>query len=102
MSGTSKLLLEVRGLRVALPGRGVERVAVDNVDFEVARGEVLGLVGESGSGKSLSMLAVMGLLPRGLRAGGSVRFDGEQILGAPSAGCGPCAAAASPWCSRTR
>ncbi len=83
MNESRKPLLEVRGLRVALQGRGTERVAVENVDFEVARGEVLGLVGESGSGKSLSMLACMGLLPRTMQASGSIRFDGEEILGAP-------------------
>jgi oligopeptide/dipeptide ABC transporter ATP-binding protein len=81
-------LLDVRGLHIAIRGRGadgraLERVAVANIDFEVARGEVLGLVGESGSGKSLSMLAVMGLLPQGMRASGSIRFDGREILGLP-------------------
>ena len=83
MSEARRPLLEVRGLRVALQDRGTGRIAVDDVDLEVARGEVLGLVGESGSGKSLSMLAVMGLLPRIMQASGSVRFDGEEILGIP-------------------
>ena len=49
----------------------------------MASGEILGLVGESGSGKSLSMLAVMGLLPAGMRASGSIRFKGQEILGLP-------------------
>jgi len=84
MSGVRDNLLDIRGLRVAIPGHGGERVAVSNVDFEVERGEVLGLVGESGSGKSLSMLAVMGLLPQGMRVSGSIRFGGEEILGASS------------------
>ena len=78
----SEPLLDIRGLSIAIPGRDGERVAVANVDFEVARGEVLGLVGESGSGKSLSMLAVMGLLPKTMAVTGSIRFDGEDILGA--------------------
>ena len=77
-------ILDVRGLRIAIPGRDGERVAVSNVDFEVGRGEVLGLVGESGSGKSLSMLAVMGLLPRNMQVTGSVRFDGQELLGLPA------------------
>jgi ABC-type microcin C transport system duplicated ATPase subunit YejF len=76
-------LLDVRGLRIAIPGRDGERVAVANIDFEVNRGEVLGLVGESGSGKSLSMLAVMGLLPPNMQVSGSVRFQGREILGLP-------------------
>lgn len=77
-------LLDVRGLRIAIPGRDGEKVAVSNVDFEVARGEVLGLVGESGSGKSLSMLSVMGLLPRSMQVSGSIRFDGQELLGLPA------------------
>lgn len=78
-------LLDIRGLRIALPAVGgtPERVAVANVDLAVGQGEILGLVGESGSGKSLSMLSVMGLLPRGLQASGSVRFAGEELLGLP-------------------
>jgi peptide/nickel transport system ATP-binding protein len=76
-------LLSVRGLRIVIPGREGDRTAVENVDFEVSRGEVLGIVGESGSGKSLSMLAVMGLLPARMRVSGSVVLDGEEILGLP-------------------
>lgn len=76
-------LLDIRGLAVTIPTRDGERAAVSNVDFTVDRGEVVGLVGESGSGKSLSMLAVMGLLPRPLHVSGSIRFDGVEICGAP-------------------
>ncbi|TSJ61110.1 ABC transporter ATP-binding protein [Starkeya sp. 3C] len=75
-------LLDIRGLAVTIPTRDGERTAVSNVDFSVQRGEVVGLVGESGSGKSLSMLAVMGLLPRHFGISGSIRFDGEEICGA--------------------
>ncbi|MCJ8143404.1 ABC transporter ATP-binding protein [Ancylobacter sp. A5.8] len=79
----SQPLLDIRGLAVTIPTRDGERAAVSNVDFTVDRGEVVGLVGESGSGKSLSMLAVMGLLPRQLHVSGSIRFDGVEICGAP-------------------
>ena len=49
--------------------------AVSDVSFTLAPGEVLGLVGESGSGKSLASLAIMRLLPAGLRASGEIWFD---------------------------
>ncbi|NUW34659.1 ABC transporter ATP-binding protein [Nonomuraea sp. SMC257] len=70
-------MLETRGLRVV-----GDRVLVDGVDLAVAAGETVGLVGESGSGKSLTARALVGLLPRGLRAEGSVEVGGAQIVGA--------------------
>ncbi|WP_214415716.1 oligopeptide/dipeptide ABC transporter ATP-binding protein [Sphaerisporangium fuscum] len=70
-------MLETRGLRVV-----GDRVLVDGVDLAVASGETVGLVGESGSGKSLTARALVGLLPRGLRAEGSVEVGGAQIVGA--------------------
>jgi peptide/nickel transport system ATP-binding protein len=64
--------------------RGVVR-AVDGVDFEVGRGEILGLVGESGCGKSVTALSVLGLLarPRGRIASGSIELDGRELVGLP-------------------
>ncbi|MGW2160533.1 oligopeptide/dipeptide ABC transporter ATP-binding protein [Nonomuraea sp. NPDC001699] len=70
-------MLETRGLRVV-----GDRVLVDGVDLTVAAGETVGLVGESGSGKSLTARALVGLLPRGLRAEGSVEVGGTQLVGA--------------------
>ena len=56
-------LIEIRNLSVEFPtARGVFR-AVDGIDMTVEDGEILGIVGESGSGKSVSMLALMGLIP---------------------------------------
>jgi oligopeptide/dipeptide ABC transporter ATP-binding protein len=56
--------------------------AVDGVSFHVNQGEIIGLVGESGCGKSVSILSVMQLIPTppGLKAGGKVMFDGQNIL----------------------
>ena len=72
-------LLDVQNLSVrfgAFP-------AVEGMDLRVEAGEVLCVVGESGSGKSVSMLAVMGLLPRtGQVAADAVRFRGADLLGA--------------------
>ncbi|MFE4971476.1 dipeptide ABC transporter ATP-binding protein [Kitasatospora sp. NPDC056651] len=73
-------LLEVRGLRVEAGGAE----AVRGVDFTVRPGEILGLVGESGSGKTLTALAVNRMLPPGCRTtGGTVRFDGTDLLALP-------------------
>ncbi len=72
-------LLAVEGLRVSYPGATL--AAVDGLDLAMQPGEALGLVGESGSGKSQAALAIMGLLPRRARVEGSVRFDGQELLG---------------------
>jgi peptide/nickel transport system ATP-binding protein len=57
-------------------------VIVDGLDLTVGEGETIGIVGESGSGKSLTARALVGLLPEGLRASGSVSFRGRELLGA--------------------
>jgi dipeptide transport system ATP-binding protein len=56
-------LLEIENLNVAFPSPASPGRAVDGISIAVAQGESLGVVGESGSGKSLTMLAVMGLVP---------------------------------------
>lgn len=71
--------LQVRDLTVDIDGRRV----VDGVSFDVPDGARMGLIGESGSGKSLTALAVLGLLPDGAEAGGSVRWDGRELVGMP-------------------
>ncbi len=76
-------LIDVRGLTVDLPTQRGPARAVREVSFTLARGEAIGLVGESGCGKSLTAMALMGLLPEGARAGGSVRFGGTELLGQP-------------------
>ena len=75
-------LLRVTDLRVEFPlARGLLR-AVDGASFEVRPGEALGIVGESGSGKTIALRALVGLLPRTARiAGGSIEFDGVDVLG---------------------
>ena len=75
-------LLDVAGLRVEFPTRRGTLVAVDDVSFAIARGEVLGMVGESGAGKSLTGNAIIGLLePPGRIAAGSIALDGRRIDG---------------------
>jgi peptide/nickel transport system ATP-binding protein/oligopeptide transport system ATP-binding protein len=73
-------ILSVRDLRVEIPThRGVVK-PVDGVDLDVPRGGALGLVGESGCGKSMTLRAIMGLLPgKAHIAGGEVSFDGHAL-----------------------
>src|SRR3954449_6590398 len=59
--------LAVEGLRVRLPTPAGEVTVVDGVDYDVQPAEVFGIAGESGSGKTVSMLALLGLLPGGWR-----------------------------------
>jgi oligopeptide transport system ATP-binding protein len=75
-------LLTVSDLRVEVPTRDGVTTLVNGIDFAVDAGEVLGVVGESGSGKTMSMLAVLGLLPAGVRATGNASFQGRDLLAA--------------------
>ncbi len=77
-------LLEVRHLRVEFPGRRGTLLALDDISFDIAPGEILGVVGESGAGKSLTGAAIIGLLePPGRIAGGEIRLDGQRIDNLP-------------------
>jgi peptide/nickel transport system ATP-binding protein len=77
-------LLEVKNLRVEFPSRRGTLLALDDISFSIAPGEVLGVVGESGAGKSLTGSAIIGLLdPPGRIAGGEIRLAGERIDNLP-------------------
>jgi oligopeptide/dipeptide ABC transporter ATP-binding protein len=77
----SQTVLEVRDLHVRITGRrGIVR-AVDGVSFEVPRGGALGLVGESGSGKSMTLRAILGVLPPEARVtSGQILLDGVDLV----------------------
>ncbi|MBL1076330.1 ABC transporter ATP-binding protein [Nocardia sp. 2] len=79
MSDDRRPLLEINDLSV----RFGDRKVVDGVHVRVGRGETVALVGESGSGKSLTARAVLGLLPEGARADGSILLGGTEIVAAP-------------------
>ena len=77
-------LVDIRGLTIALPPGADRAQAVEDVSLEIGANETVCIVGESGSGKSLTAHAIMGLLPRGVRAtGGQILFDGTDLLREP-------------------
>ena len=57
-------LLEVRNLTTAFPSQNEQTRVVDDLSFQLGRGEVLALVGESGSGKSMTALSLLRLVPK--------------------------------------
>jgi oligopeptide/dipeptide ABC transporter ATP-binding protein len=75
-------LLQVRNLRTEFPSANGPLPVVDDVSFEVSRGEVLALVGESGSGKSMTAFSALRLVPKpGRVVSGQVLLDGVDLLG---------------------
>ncbi len=86
LSALPSSLLDVRKLRVEFPTRRGTLVAIDDVSFSIAPGEVLGVVGESGAGKSLTGAAIVGLLEApGRIAGGEILLSGRRIDDLPPA-----------------
>ena len=79
-----RTVLDVRGLRTHFYTRAGVIKAVTGVDFQVKKGEVLGLVGESGCGKSVTSLSILGLVGEpGVVEAGEVLFDGRNLLELP-------------------
>src|SRR5579885_2408935 len=81
MASQNTPVLEVKDLSVRFKTNDGEVYAVNHVDFELGKGQTLGIVGESGSGKSQTMLAMMGLLARNGTATGQVLQHGRDLLG---------------------
>ncbi len=76
--------LSVRNLRVEIPTRQGVLTAIDDLSFDIAPGDVLGVVGESGAGKSITGSAIIGLLePPARVAGGEILLAGERIDNLP-------------------
>ena len=73
-------LLQVKNLVVEFPNHHGTLRALDDISFDIAPGEILGVVGESGAGKSLTGAAIIGLLePPGRVAGGQILLEGQRI-----------------------
>lgn len=82
-------LLEIRDLCISYGAAGggfgrkhtaTPTTIVDSLSLSIPEGAIFGLAGESGSGKSLTALAAMGILPRGMRATGQILYRGEDLL----------------------
>ncbi|WP_406485939.1 dipeptide ABC transporter ATP-binding protein [Streptomyces phaeochromogenes] len=73
-------LLNVSGLTVMHKTPAHTSTVVSGVDLTIAAGEMIAVVGESGSGKSVTAKAIMGLLPQGLHASGTIAFDGKNLM----------------------
>jgi peptide/nickel transport system ATP-binding protein len=79
LSQVSAPLVDVRDLRVRLVSRDMDLTLLHGVTFTLQQGDVLCLVGESGSGKSVTLRALMRLLPPTARIGGGIRIGGIDI-----------------------
>lgn len=84
VTNNTQPLLSVLNLRIEFPTRRGILVAVDDISFNIAPGEILGVVGESGAGKSLTGAAIIGLLePPGRIAQGQILLEGQRIDNLP-------------------
>ena len=73
-------LLEVKDLKIEIEVKEGTLHPVRGIDFSLASNETLGIVGESGSGKSLSMKAIMGMLPFNSTCSGSIIYKGQELV----------------------
>src|SRR6202158_6566793 len=71
-------LVEINGLNIRFTGERTVH-AVNDLSFSLGEGEVLALLGESGSGKTVTLRALMRLLPRRTAIGGTLRVDGRDV-----------------------
>ena len=78
--GAVETVIELRGLTTSFPGEGGRVPVVDEVDLQIASGEVLALVGESGCGKSMTALSILRLVPKpGRIDAGEISLEGRDL-----------------------
>src|SRR6202035_2478163 len=82
-AGAEAPLLAVSDLRVDFHAAGRHVRAVDGLSYELRGAQTIAMSGESGCGKTVSSRALMGLLPPTARVAGSIRFDGQELVGLP-------------------
>ncbi|MDK3017310.1 ABC transporter ATP-binding protein [Pseudodonghicola flavimaris] len=81
MTSTTPPLLSVRDLTVDFRTRHGTVHVLENVSFDLAPGEIIGIVGESGSGKSVTAFAIMGILDKAARIlSGDIRFENRDVM----------------------
>ncbi len=75
-------LLRVEALNISFYKDTLEKQIIKNISFEIQPNEIVAVVGESGSGKSISSLALMGLLPKGISkiTSGAITFNGQNLV----------------------
>ncbi len=74
-------MLEINNLSVQLQTQRGPAFAIRDIGFSLKSGDTVGLVGESGCGKSITAMALMGLLPDSAKVTGSIRLDGQELVG---------------------
>jgi len=82
MSKVNESVLQVSNYSVDFWVEGVWYPAAIDMNFEVEAGKVLAIVGESGSGKSTTAMGLMDLLASNARVAGSVKVNGQEMIGA--------------------
>lgn len=77
-----KNLIDIKSLKISFYKNGVEHPVINGISFTVRPNEITAIVGESGSGKSVSSLAIMRLLPKGISKikSGSIMFEGKDLV----------------------
>lgn len=79
MEKTNDTIIQVKDLRISIKTDDGVLTPVRGVDFEIKKGETLGLVGESGCGKSLTSKAILGINAKNCKSEGQIIFDADGM-----------------------